>query len=274
MVKRTILAVAASLALVGSAQAQENATLVMRSGEKVQGQLVDMGGTGFTVRVNGQERQIPTNDVSVIDFTGNGDVPEADLNRIGSGGQAIWLRNGQTVDGQLYDISGTSPLKITLRTSSGDRELASSEIGRIVLSRPSSSVATSGSTSTSGVPDGTGIAVPGNAAWTPTGVTVRTGDRVTFSATGEVRLSSDSADVANANGSRAGRKSASAPVPDAAAGALVARVGNSAPFPIGESQTVTMPANGQLFLGINDDHVADNQGGYRVTVQRAGNSRR
>jgi len=35
-----------------------------------------------------------------------------------------------------------------------------------------------------------------------------------------------------------------------------------------------MPANGQLFLGINDDHVADNQGGYRVTLQRATNSRR
>jgi hypothetical protein len=251
-------------------QAQENATLVLRSGEKVAGQLVDMGGVGFTVRVNGQERQIATNDVSVIDFTGNGDVSEGDLNR----GQALWLRNGQTVDGQLYDIAGTSPLKITLKTSSGDREFASSEVGRIVLSRPSSSVATSGSSSTTGIPEGTGIAVPGNAAWTPTGQTVRRGDRLSFSATGEVRLSTDASDVANANGSRAGRKSAGAPVPDAAAGALIARVGNSAPFPIGENQTVTMPANGQLFLGINDDHVGDNQGGYRVTLQRGTTSRR
>ena len=242
MFKRTILAAAAVCALAVSTQAQENATLVLRSGEKVAGQLVDMGGVGFTVRVNGQERQIATNDVSVIDFTGNGDVSEGDLNR----GQALWLRNGQTVDGQLYDIAGTSPLKITLKTSSGDREFASSEVGRIVLSRPSSSVATSGSSSTTGIPEGTGIAVPGNAAWTPTGQTVRRGDRLSFSATGEVRLSTDASDVANANGSRAGRKSAGAPVPDAAAGALIARVGNSAPFPIGENQTVTMPANGQL----------------------------
>jgi hypothetical protein len=270
MFKRTILAAAAVCALAVSMQAQENATLVLRSGEKVAGQLVDMGGVGFTVRVNGQERQIATNDVSVIDFTGNGDVSEGDLNR----GQALWLRNGQTVDGQLYDIAGTSPLKITLKTSSGDREFASSEVGRIVLSRPSSSVATSGSSSTTGIPEGTGIAVPGNAAWTPTGQTVRRGDRLSFSATGEVRLSTDASDVANANGSRAGRKSAGAPVPDAAAGALIARVGNSAPFPIGENQTVTMPANGQLFLGINDDHVGDNQGGYRVTLQRGTTSRR
>ena len=51
----------------------------------------------------------------------HGDVPEADLNRASSAGQTIWLRNGQAVDGQLYDISGTSPLKITLKTASGDR---------------------------------------------------------------------------------------------------------------------------------------------------------
>jgi hypothetical protein len=275
MFKRTILAAATVLALVVSTQAQENATLVLRSGEKVSGQLVDMGGTGFTVRVNGQERQIGTNDVSVIDFTGNGDVSDADLNRVSGGAQTVFLRNGQAIDGQLYDIAGTSPLRITLKTSSGDRDLSSSEIGRIVLSRPANSVATSGSSSssTSGIPEGTGVAVPGNAAWTPTGLTVRRGDRLTFTATGEVRLSSYSADVANANGSRAGRKVASAPVPDAAAGALVARVGNSAAFPIGENQTVAMPANGQLFLGINDDHVGDNGGGYRVTVQRT-NSRR
>jgi PA-IL-like protein len=274
MFKRTILAAATVLALVVSTQAQENATLVLRSGEKVSGQLVDMGGTGFTVRVNGQERQIGTNDVSVIDFTGNGDVSDADLNRVSGGAQTVFLRNGQAIDGQLYDIAGTSPLRITLKTSSGERDLSSSEIGRIVLSRPSNSVATSGSSpSTSNMPEGTGIAVPGNASWTPTGLTVRRGDRLTFSATGEVRLSSDSADVANPNGSRAGRKVASAPVPDAAAGALVAKVGNSAAFPIGENQTVAMPANGQLFLGINDDHVGDNAGGYRVTVQRT-NSRR
>jgi hypothetical protein len=274
MFKRTILAAAAVVALAAGTQAQENATLVLRSGEKVAGQLVDMGGVGFTVRVNGQERQIATNDVSVIDFTGNGDVSAADLNRSSGGTQTVWLRNGQTIDGQLYDIAGTTPLRITLKTSSGDRELASSEIGRIVLSRPSSGVATSGSSSTAGVPEGTGVAVPGNAAWTPTGQTVRRGERLSFSATGEVRLSNDASDVANANGSRAGRKVAGAPVPDAAAGALIARVGNSAAFPIGENQTVTMPANGQLFLGINDDHVADNQGGYRVTVQRTTGSRR
>ena len=207
----------------------------------------------------------------MIDFTGAGDVLDADLNRVSGGTQTVFLRNGQAIDGQLYDIAGTSPLRITLKTSSGERG------AHVVRDRPHRAVASEqlGGDQRLLVFDGDSRGNrrrgPGNAAWTPTGLTVR-GDRLTFKATGEVRLSTDSADVANANGSRAGRKSASAPVPDAAAGALVARVGNSAAFPIGESQTVTMPANGQLFLGINDDHVGDNQG-LRVTVQRT-NSRR
>jgi hypothetical protein len=61
---------------------------------------------------------------------------------------------------------------------------------------------------------------------------------------------------------------AGAPLPQNFAGALIARIGNSAPFPIGDQTTVTMPANGQLFLGINDDHVQDNSGGFRVNIQR------
>ena len=41
------------------------------------------------------------------------------MNRLAGGGQTILLRNGQTIDGQLYDIAGTSPLRITLKTDVG-----------------------------------------------------------------------------------------------------------------------------------------------------------
>ena len=271
MFKRAILAAAAACAIVVSAQAQENATFVMRSGEKVTGQLVDMGGVGFTVRVSGQERNIPTNDVAVIDFTGNGDVSDADWAKVSGGGQAIWLRNGQQIDGQLYDIAGTNPLKITLRTSSGDRELSSSEVGRIVLSRPTNAaVATTGSANTAGVPDGQGIAVPANQQWTSTGITVRRGEVWTFNTTGEVKLNSEGTEIAGSAGSRAQRMAgAGAPVANVYAGALIGRIGNSPAFPIGNQTTVTMPASGQLFLGVNDDHTGDNSGGFRVDMQRA-----
>ena len=271
MLKRMVVAAAAACALAAGVAAQENATIVTRSGDRISGQLVDMGGSGFVMRVSGQDRQIPTGDVSVIDFAGNGDVSDADWARVSSGGQLVWLRNGETINGQLYDIGGTSPLRITLRTSGGERQLSSSEVGRIVLSRPSGAVAaTSGGTTAAnrGVPEGQGFGIAGNQQWTPTGLTVRQGDRLTINASGEVRLSSDSSDQASPTGSRAGRTSQNAPLPAVPAGALIARVGNSAPFPLGDTLTVTMPASGQLFLGINDDHVGDNDGGFRVQVQR------
>ena len=141
MFKRMVLALSvAALSVTGVAHAQESATLTMRSGERVSGQLVDMGGSGFAVKVNGQDRNIPTNDVAVIDFSG-GSMSDSDWAKVTDGQHAAWLKNGQTVAGQLFDIGGTSPLRISFKTSSGDRELSSNEISRIVLAKPSTGAA-------------------------------------------------------------------------------------------------------------------------------------
>ena len=40
----------------------------MRSGERLCVQLIDMGGVGFNVAINGEERQIPVGDVAAIEF--------------------------------------------------------------------------------------------------------------------------------------------------------------------------------------------------------------
>jgi hypothetical protein len=271
MVKRTIFALAvAAVAYVGAVQAQENATLTLRSGERVMGQLVDMGGVGFTVRVNGQERQIPTNDVAVIDFTG-GAMTAADWSKVTAGNQVVWLRNGETITGTLYDIGGTTPLKLTFRTANGERELSSAEVGRIVLAHTDAAAAAVGTTGTGAnlaPATGNGIVVSAKNAWTPTGLTVRRGEVLSFNTTGEIQLSGDANDVAISAGAKSQRYAANAPLPRAFAGALIARIGNSAPFPIGNQTTVTMPAAGQLFLGINDDGFEDNVGEFRVEITR------
>jgi hypothetical protein len=140
MLKRTILALSlASIAFMGVVQAQQTATLTLRSGGRLTGQLLDLGGDGFTVKVNGTERQIPAADVAVIDFDG-GVMTDAEWAQVLDGHQAIWLRSGEIVNGTLYDVSGSSPLKITVKTASGEREFSSSEISRIVLARPSKAV--------------------------------------------------------------------------------------------------------------------------------------
>lgn len=272
MLKRTLFALLiVPLTLATLAQAQEQATLTLRSGERISAQIVDLGGVGFTVRVNGQERQIPTNDVAVIDFTGAA-MSDADWQKVTGGSHVVWLKSGEVISGQLYDIGGTSPLNITFRTAGGERQISSSDIGRIVLARTNSSVATTGeqpSTTAATATAGGGIAVPANQAWTSTGLVVRRGEVVTFNTTGEIRLSGDTNDVAGAAGSRAQRMAAAgAPLPNAYSGALVGRVGNGQVFAIGDQRQVRMPDSGQLFLGINDDHVGDNTGEFRVDIQR------
>lgn len=54
-------------------------------------------------------------------------------------------------------------------------------------------------------------------------------------------------------------------------GGLIARVGNSQPFPIGSNRSpIAMPESGLLLLGVNDTNVSDNSGEFIVTLQRVG----
>jgi hypothetical protein len=58
-------------------------------------------------------------------------------------------------------------------------------------------------------------------------------------------------------------------MPQTLAGALIGRVGPTRMFGIGDQTTaLDMPADGRLFIGINDDNVDDNQGEFRVDVMR------
>jgi hypothetical protein len=38
----------------------------------------------------------------------------------------------------------------------------------------------------------------------------------------------------------------------------------------GNGQVVTMPADGELMLGINDDNVSDNAGAFQVQIAQSG----
>lgn len=265
MLKRTVLSAfcAAAMLVTSNAYAQSSATLTLRSGEKVSGEIIDLGGVGFTVRVSGNERQIAQNDVAVIDFSG-GSMSDADWAKF-TGTSQIVLKSGQTIDGQLYDIGGTNPLRLSIRTSSGERELSSNEVARIVMARPDNvATGTSGVAATPAVPGA--ITVQGNQAWTSTGMTVRRGQTLSFTSTGQIQLSDDVNDLADANGAKNARYAANAPMRQVLAGALIGRIGNGAPFAIG-NQTITAPASGVLFLGVNDDNHADNKGNFQVVIK-------
>lgn len=271
MFKRTISALAiAAVAYLGVAQAQESATLTLRSGERLNGQLIDLNASGFTIRVNNEERQVPKNDVAVIDFAG-GTMSSSDWAKVPSGQQVVWLRNGQTLNAQLTDIGGTSPLRLSFSTDSGNRDMTSSEVGRIVLAHTDAAASGSAAGASSTAPtSGTSIVVNSKQRWTNTGITVRQGETLTLNTTGEVRLSANGDDVATSAGSTSGRTAGKAPMASGLAGALIGRIGNGAPFGIGNQTTVVAPASGQLFLGVNDGDLNDNTGEFRVEITRSG----
>jgi hypothetical protein len=110
-----------------------------------------------------------------------------------------------------------------------------------------------------------GVRVNPQQRWTDTGRTVRVGDVLTFTSYGTIQMSSDPNDVATPAGSRTGRAARGAPL-RAVAGALIAKIGDSGPILVGDRRAITATTDGRLFLGVNDDHLADNTGEFDVTV--------
>lgn len=264
-----IVLILAALAAPAVAVAGPQTTIILRSGDRVRGELIDFGAVGFTIRVNNDEQRIPAGDVAAVDFT-NGGTTAAEAAKIQAGRAFVVLHGGDTFYGSLYDIRGTDPLRIIFRTPDGDRTVNASDTARIYFAAWTGmpTLGGSGGTTQGGSADESGsVAIPANPCWTATTYTVRRGQLVSFEASGEIRLSGDPNDVAGVGGSKVGRTSSSAPLPNVLAGALIGRAGYSRPFGIGDQrQGLQMPSDGVLFLGINDGDCRDNAGEFRVKI--------
>ena len=194
-----LMAAAASLA------AAAPVTLILKSGDRVRGDLVDLNAGGFVVRVNGAEQRFAPGDVVAITFT-DAQIPASETSRVQEGRALVVLHDGQTFYGSLADVGGTSPLRLSFRTPDGDRELNSDQVARIYFaSWQGTSTSTTGQTEAALDPGGAGMIIPANQCWTNTGRSVRRGQRVTFNGSGEIQLSADGNDIAGAAGSRVGR---------------------------------------------------------------------
>ena len=99
-----------------------------------------------------------------------------------------------------------------------------------------------------------------------TGVEVRSGQTVYFSASGRVRWGPNRQD--GPGGERNSPRNDARPIPSRPAAALIGRIGDSDEFFfIGEEQgAIRMRSSGRLYLGVNDDYLKDNTGSFRVTV--------
>lgn len=273
----------AALALPGYALAQTTATgpkatVLLRNGERVSGVLEDVERDVVYVRESlHDQRKLNLDEVALIDFVGGASgLPETELSVARGDSHLVLLRGGTSVQGTFVDIRGGEEgaagqaNALIFRTANGEeRTIELDQVARVYLGNFPTAAAgqEAPGASTGGAQDA--VRVPGNSAWVATPLFVQKGDRVVFNVTGQIQLSEDANDVAISAGSLTQRRAANAPLPQHLAGALIARVGNGEPFPIGNVTTpITMPASGQLYLGINDDDVNDNSGEFVVRMAR------
>ncbi len=296
MRKQFFIPVMLGMLALSAAQAfAQSATVVMRNGDRVRADIVDMG-RNFTLNVNGQTRQVPLGDIVLIDFAGDGrNVTLDEVNKVNAANDGyVVMRNGEQFNASLQDFTG----KPLIAVFSNGRKSNIGDVARIYLGSVNNvagfptannpSLApndpmpeTPGSFRGRGRGRGRGlgrnasdapanarsVVVPANVQWTNTGFNVTRGQFLRFEPTGEIRLSTNGEDIGRPAGAMDARKVPNAPLPSIPVGALVGRIGNGQPFPIGDTRNgFEMSDNGRLFLGINDDHVADNSGNYVVQV--------
>jgi hypothetical protein len=262
----------------------DRATVQMRDGSKFEGRIEELTSNGeLFVRVSQHDqRRVPIASVALIDRVGGASALPATELREATGSQHLLLTTaGSSVRGQLVAIRGgegsansDQPRTYVFRADGRDQQFAAEQVARVYVgSYPFASItggttppATTAPDLTPGIDSPGAVRVPAAGGWVSTGLRVRRGQMVSFNTTGQVQLSENSSDRATAAGSS--RLALGAPLPSAAAGALIGRVGNSQPFGIGDQTSVPMPFDGVLFLAVNDDERRDNAGEFIVSVRR------
>lgn len=286
------------IALSATEAFAQTATVVMRNGERLRADVVDMG-RAFSFTVNGQPRSVPIGDVVMLDFAGDGrNVSVEEVAKVnGANGGYVVMRSGEQFNATLQDFTG----KPLIAVFSNGRKNNLSDVARIYMGsvanvsgfpNPNANAnANANANPNVEPPRGRGrgwgwgrggdpyaersnapasarsVVVPSNVEWTSTGIMVSQGQWLRFEPSGEIRLSTNGEDIARASGATSGRHADRATIPSVPVGALIARINNGAPFSIGDSnQAFQMSATGRLFLGVNDDHVPDNSGNFVVKI--------
>lgn len=269
--KALIVGIGLSWLAVALPTAQERATFVLTNGQRHDGAVVYGRGDNnivdgnFHLDAGGADLSFPMNNVAVIDFAGGN--PSADLQKLPSDNSGLMvMRSGAAERGHLHNIIKGDYVQWV--NEAGQRNnIPIRDVSRLYLNPQnarSTFLSRSGQAQAEQPPAGTTIRVNANQQWVDTGINVRKGDPVLFYATG---------DILTGNGISAGvagspvMDKARMPLPTAAGGSVIGRVGNSGPFYVGwNPNPITMPASGRLYLGVNDDNVNDNEGFFTVVI--------
>lgn len=260
-----IVEMAAGRPLTGQQQAGLNAGrpfVILRSGEVVEGRLTRMSQNAgrrqqqIIIESRNGQRSFYLGDVAGIYVT----APRVDLADSRRGSQdRFGDRQGNRQDGGVGDRQGGSANDADPRGGFGG--------GSTNGGRGSSTQNDRGGASPA-APSSATVVAPGTQQWVTSTFTVKAGETLRFQASGQVQYSPDPEDRAEPQGSPKRHTVAGAPMPTMPGGSLIGRIDNGPAFWIGNQSTVNMPSAGTLFIGINDDRVADNSGQFNVVISR------
>lgn len=185
----------------------------------------------------------------------------------------LYLRNGREITGRLVGVRGDRIQFEEERGWAGRRvvEFDRDEIraiefdGRASGGRSDDRSGGPGRGRPSGLRERE-VVVSADVPWNDAGIEVRAGQSIYFSARGQVRWGRDRRD--GPEGENNSAHNPGRPIPNRAAAALIAKIGERGdPFFVGaEEGPFRVRSSGRLFLGINDDYLADNSGNFRVVV--------
>ena len=280
MFRRIVVTAALASCVATSVWAQTRATYVLTNGEKHNGVIVYGRGDNnlvdnkFHVNKSGVELVFERADVAVIDFAG-GTPSSSERDALPDGTGLMIMRDGSMQRGSLHDIRKGDVVQWV--NEAGQRnDYALADVKRLYLNPQAARNTFFSTTGTTGpAAQARSVAtlnrntivvrVDGNQRWVDTGIDVKRGDRLNLSSSGQVIVTPGS--TATPAGARI--RSANYPVPTLGVGGLIAKVGDAAPFAVGAgSHQITMPEDGRLQLGINDDEFGDNDGSFSVTIRR------
>jgi hypothetical protein len=271
---RRYLYTAAVIAFAGvSMWAAEEATFVLNNGQWHSGTLVYGRGSNnivdgrFHLNSSGIDKTFGLDDVAVIDFAG-GTPTAGERQALPPGNTGLMvMRNGSVQRGHLHNMMGGDVVQWV--NEAGQRNnYPIRDVSRLYLNPESARRVFVDSPRQPSIADTAApdkIRVDATQRWVETGIVVRRGDRLVFTAMGDITLAPGVS--SGVNGTSA-FKSDSYPVTAAAAGALIGKAGSTA-FVIGSNtQPIDMPSDGRLMLGVNDDNFVDNTGFFSVVITR------
>ena len=185
----------------------------------------------------------------------------------------LYLRNGQRVEGELLGYRNGQIEFEERRSYGGTRALRfdRDEVDRIDFENRrftnNNNSSNNSGNSFGGRPSGMRerqVTVSADVPWNDAGIEVRAGQTVYFEAQGRVRWGRDRQD--GPAGERNSPSNPNRPMGNRNAAALIGKIGNDMFFIGDETGPVRIRSAGRLYLGVNDDVLADNTGNFRVVV--------